>query len=164
MHSKFAATLCLLFAFSTQSRAFANDAPSPQPQALRQPLNPKEAALVAKYPVEALKVYKTMKRALDLTSENFPQSSAYNDGADAFKHFVWSGLTTQAIGVAKAKEFLDAHEDFAENPAGEKAMDLHNNQEGREAALQLRNVANFEAAIVNAAQLALSQGRLIISP
>jgi hypothetical protein len=53
-----------------------------------------------------------------------------DDKADAFRHFVWSGLVAHEIGYDKAKEYLDAHEEFHKNSQEAKDMDLFNNNKG----------------------------------
>jgi hypothetical protein len=61
------------------------------------------------------------------------QTSSHNfqdDRADAFRHFVWSALVTNKIGVEKAREYLTAHEDYPNNNYEAKSMDLFNNEQG----------------------------------
>lgn len=96
-------------------------------------ISPREAAFIAKHPLDALKIYQDAQKALRLTWDNMKSSSGFEDDrADAFRHFVWSGLVTHDIGPDKAKEYLDAHEDFPENKLDAKEMDMHNNNQGIE--------------------------------
>lgn len=58
----------------------------------------------------------------------------HNDAADAFRHAYWSYTMTKAFGSDEAQLFGNAHEISSANPAGERYMDLYNNQVGRELA------------------------------
>lgn len=93
----------------------------------------REAAFIAKHPIDAIAIYQSAQKALNLTWDNFKSSHNFQDDrADAFRHFVWSALITHEIGAEKAKEFLDAHEDFPENKQTAKEVDLYNNGKGIE--------------------------------
>jgi hypothetical protein len=90
-----------------------------------------EAAFITKHPMDAFAIYQSAQKALNLTWDNFKSSHNFQDDrADAFRHFVWSALVVREIGAEKAKEFLDAHEEFPENKEAAKQMDLYNNSKG----------------------------------
>ena len=69
-----------------------------------------------------------------------PFLSTVSDGVgDAFRHALWNYRMTQIIGKSEAKKFGDAHEEgnffltgySGGNNAASKAMDLYNNNVGR---------------------------------
>ncbi len=99
-------------------------------------LTPAENKLIKKYPIDALTVYLQKNIAENSSSRNFPDQSL-NDESDAFRHFIWSGLLTKELGVNKAREFLDAHEEDPAQPENQKKMDLFNNNRGQIAAQNL---------------------------
>lgn len=88
-----------------------------------------EVSLVAKYPKDALSVYEAKNQAQKSTQRLFGRGR-WNDEGDAFRHFMWSGLMTKAIGEKKAKAFLDAHEARPNQAPGELNMDNANNSSG----------------------------------
>jgi hypothetical protein len=58
----------------------------------------------------------------------------YNGKGDAYRHTLWNALGTAKLGKSLMKQLTDAHEvpdSGATNNPLEKAMDLHNNQIGR---------------------------------
>ena len=55
---------------------------------------------------------------------------------DAFRHIYWNVLMTQQFGPEFAAAFGSAHEGVPGNPADREAMDLFNNELGRNIALQ----------------------------
>ncbi len=90
-----------------------------------------EAAFIVKHPMDAYLIYQAAQQALSATSDNMKSSHHFEDDkADAFRHFVWSGLVAHEIGYDKAKEYLDAHEEFHKNSQEAKDMDLFNNNKG----------------------------------
>jgi predicted flap endonuclease-1-like 5' DNA nuclease len=82
-------------------------------------------------PSDAMDAKECSDEAFAKTAENYPTMSAHNDVADAFRHAYWNCCLTRKVDAEEAKKFADAHEDFEDNPANEKAMDLFNNQVGR---------------------------------
>lgn len=93
--------------------------------------SPSEVAFCIKHPLDAFKIYKFAQKSLRLTWDNFDSPHAFQDDkSDAFGHFVWSSMITNEIGSERAREFLEAHEDFPDNEPKSKAMDLFNNEKG----------------------------------
>lgn len=84
-----------------------------------------------------------------------------NDGhTDAFRHAYWSARLTAEFGVGWAEQFTVAHEGVPGNPGIREAMDLYNNEVGRDIA-----VANPDASPAELADLieqALNDGRLVV--
>jgi hypothetical protein len=99
-------------------------------------LTPSERKLVETNGDEAIVVFTQKVRAEYSSSRNFPKQHL-NDEGDAFRHFVWSGLLTKAIGSTRAKEYLDAHEADPDQPMNERKMDEFNNSAGQKAAEKL---------------------------
>lgn len=95
-------------------------------------LTESEKQLILKYPIDALKMHEAMSEAFKKTDQLFKGESKHNTSADAFRHFVWSGLSANNVGSERALDFLKAHEDYAGNPTEEKNMDMHNNLKGIE--------------------------------
>ena len=94
-----------------------------------------DRAVIAKYPKDALKVYMAKEKVDKLTEKVFGKAGQ-NDESDAFRHFVWSALLTKELGEKKARIFLSAHEQDPGQPEQEKSMDLSNNEEGVQFAVQ----------------------------
>lgn len=84
-----------------------------------------------------------------------------NDGhRDAFRHAYWNALMAKEFGQDWARAFGTAHEGLPDNPANREAMDLFNNEVGREIAAEHPNAsANELARLVDAA---VSQGRMVV--
>ncbi|PIT99476.1 MAG: hypothetical protein COT74_10780 [Bdellovibrionales bacterium CG10_big_fil_rev_8_21_14_0_10_45_34] len=121
-------------------------------------ISTKEALFILKHPLDAVKIYQAAQRALQATWNTFSISFEDNE-ADAFRHFVWSGIIALEIGAAKAKEFLDAHEDFPENKSDSKNMDLFNNRLGIEYAGKYHG-KNFEQDLKKAGLDKIRSGEL----
>lgn len=85
--------------------------------------------IISKMPYEAYKVFLAKERVDKLTNKIFKKSRS-QDESDAFRHFVWSVLLAQELGVDKAKSFLIAHEQDSTQSKNEKDMDLYNNDQG----------------------------------
>ncbi len=94
-------------------------------------ITPAEARFIVQYPEDSFKIYQAAVRAKELTYKHFPESKTFSqDRSDAFRHFFWSSRISHEVGPAKAQKYLDAHEDFPNNPVADKKMDLHNNSKG----------------------------------
>jgi hypothetical protein len=106
-------------------------------------LMPSEHSLIAKYPKEALIIFKAKLFAEAATDRLFGRSRN-NDESDAFRHFVWAGLSAREAGLEKAKLFLEAHETNPGQAKNEKTMDLANNNSGMKAASLLKDDPNFQ--------------------
>lgn len=77
----------------------------------------------------------TKKAAEEEAIERFPPPRSPEDTADnhtdAFRHAYWNALMTQRFGEEWTRDFATAHERLPNNPATAEAMDLHNNEVGR---------------------------------
>ena len=92
---------------------------------------------------------KATEKANELTTQYFPNQSAWQTKADAFRHAMWNALIAKYVGAQKnsidkcvkwAKKFTDKHEEGGEKPDDwtdeefkfDNAMDYHNNKIGRD--------------------------------
>lgn len=106
-------------------------------------LNASEKALVKKYPVESAIVFYNAIIAENNAESLYPESGV-NGVADAFRHYVWSGLVTRDLDESTAREFLAAHESDPGQPQIEREMDEFNNDRGILAAKDLLDLGVFE--------------------
>ncbi|MDO5621583.1 MAG: LysM peptidoglycan-binding domain-containing protein [Paracoccus sp. (in: a-proteobacteria)] len=93
----------------------------------------------------------------------FAGSSAewQNDGhVDAYRHALWNARMTQAFGAEWAANYATAHEMINGNPAQREAMDLYNNEVGRQIALDNPNASDAELSRL--VKQALDDGRLVV--
>ncbi len=96
--------------------------------------------------------------ALASAQTEFPNFEGHNDKADAYRHCYWNALMAVHIGAGQAKEVADLHEETSANPIGERNMDLHNNQVGRNLG------ATNEAQARDMSLAAANSGRLQLAP
>lgn len=82
-------------------------------------------------PYDAYYANKKANLAFEETKKKYGKQG-HNDESDAFRHAMWNCHMARQIGASEAKKFADAHEENASQPEGEKKMDLHNNQAGRD--------------------------------
>lgn len=101
-------------------------------------------------------------KALAVARNRFPGAGQHNGRGDAFRHCYWSALLTRDIGAANARDFTTAHENYSDNPTGERAMDLHNNAVGIAIGQAFRSASDIELS--NQCAAALSNGRLLTGP
>lgn len=84
-----------------------------------------------------------------------------NDGhRDAFRHAYWNALMTREFGAEWTQQFATAHEGLPGNPADREAMDLYNNEVGRQIALANPNASPEELATL--VQQAVTDGRMVV--
>ncbi|WP_280382373.1 DUF6973 domain-containing protein [Nocardia wallacei] len=103
--------------------------------------------------------YQLTEDAKNAAEEQFPASTADGQG-DAFRHAYWNALMTQKYGEDWTETFTTAHEKTGGNTPQREAMDLYNNQVGRNVAL-----ANPDASPEELQQLIkteLSNGNLTV--
>ena len=105
-------------------------------------LNSAERKLIARYPIEALKVYYAKRDAENATERMFG-SDGVDDETDAFRHFMWVGLMDKEIGPKLAKQFLDAHE-ANDRKSASSVRDLNNNAKGLAAADKMIKDGKFD--------------------
>jgi hypothetical protein len=84
-----------------------------------------------------------------------------NDGQrDAFRHAYWNALLTREFGAQWTQQFATAHEAAPGNPADREAMDLYNNEVGRQIAVANPNAT--PAQLADLVQQAVTDGRMIV--
>ncbi|GFG71589.1 DUF4226 domain-containing protein [Mycolicibacter senuensis] len=94
----------------------------------------------------------------------FPPQNGPNDTADnhtdAFRHTYWNALMTQRFGENWTRDFATAHERLPNNPATAEAMDLYNNEVGREIAAA--NPRATPAQLADLVQQAVERGDTVV--
>jgi hypothetical protein len=98
--------------------------------------------LIAKFPLDAVKVYLAKRNATNSTKRVFG-GNFRNDESDAYRHFMWSGLIREQVSRDRAEAFLNAHEADTGDPEAESQMDKFNNQRGIAAAEKLSSEGKF---------------------
>lgn len=93
-------------------------------------LTPAEKAYLLSHPWQIDEIWEAAQEALAESRDRFPGAGIHNGTGDAFRHCYWSAMLARDIGPEGALDFTTAHEGFSDNPAGERAMDLHNNAVG----------------------------------
>ena len=110
-------------------------------------LNSSEFWYFVWHPALASPIKKATEKSISLTASNFPNISAYQNKADAFRHAIWNVLICKYIGedkneisdcISRAEDFTTKHETGASKPDKmtdeawelDKQMDLHNNAQG----------------------------------
>lgn len=88
--------------------------------------------------------------------------NGYNqDGReDAFRHAYWNALLTERFGAEWAERYTTAHEAIDGNSPQREAMDLYNNEVGREVALRYPGASQEQ--LRTAIELAVKDGRTVI--
>ncbi|MFI4852593.1 MAG: DUF6973 domain-containing protein [Gimesia chilikensis] len=121
-------------------------------------LNPKEKKLLKQDLISGLSALKCAYDARELTSQMYKQTKSclHNGNGDAFRHALWNCLMAKSIGVSKAKQWGDAHENggTSPNPPLEKEMDLFNNEIGR--GISIKNLDEAPKKV----QAAVRKGRM----
>jgi hypothetical protein len=86
-----------------------------------------------------------------------------NDGhRDAFRHAYWNALMTKEFGAEWTKQYATAHEGLPGNPSNREAMDLYNNEVGRQIALSNPNATPEQLA--DLVEQAVKDGKLVVIP
>ncbi|MFJ4264431.1 DUF6973 domain-containing protein [Paenarthrobacter nicotinovorans] len=73
--------------------------------------------------------------AFSVADERFPSADQNDDQNDAFRHAYWNALMVKEFGAEWAEDYATAHEQLPGNPAPREAMDLYNNEVGRNVAI-----------------------------
>jgi uncharacterized protein DUF6973 len=120
------------FWVATGGYSESGGAPQGFPPELYDALNAHERQLVWWHPLEGVRAYVAAHDA-EQWAQLQTSEGAHNGMQDALRHAMWNCLMTHSIGADAAKMFADAHEESSAN-ALETAMDLHNNEVGREVA------------------------------
>lgn len=125
-------------------------------------LTPAEKWFLIKHPQLIGTIRKASDKARLEARRRFPGPGLRNGHGDAFRHCYWSALLSRDIGAENARAFTMAHEDFSNNPAGERAMDIHNNGVG--ISIGQAFVSASDTALSNQCAAALTRGKLHTQP
>lgn len=103
-------------------------------------------------------------QAIKLQAENAGKSGEYEvsqfDGqGDAVRHAYWNALMTDKYGADFAEKFATAHEGIG-GPANREAMDLYNNNIGRQIALENPGASADE--LRSKVEAAVKDGKMIV--
>lgn len=121
-----------------------------------------EKDLIAKYPVDAAKIYKAKMEA-EKSVERLFGGNFRNDESDAVRHFLWSAYSADAVGSDRAQMFLEAHETNKHQSSIEKKMDTTNNERGLQTFDRLRRNDQFSQANLEMEALReLKAGTLVV--
>lgn len=96
-------------------------------------MNRAERRLVLRYFWQALPVREAAEEARLRSERAFPALSGQDDPRDALRHALWNGFMTRRLESRESAErWGTAHESDPANPPARRAMDLWNNEQGRE--------------------------------
>lgn len=123
-------------------------------------LNDAEKRFVWSHPFAAMTFSEDANKALTTAQSKFPSSELHNGRGDAFRHCYWNAPMARHEGQELAKEFATAHEESAGQPPEEKAMDLHNNEVGRDIAA--KNPGADDSQLAELCMQAVLSGRTIV--
>jgi|GEM_PF-3927389 len=138
---------------------------SPLPRPDRDDVTPKEIFAATNYdpngpgerenalrnPYEAWLADNIATNASHAAVREYPTSRRWNDEGDAYRHALWSYEMTREFGPAAAKNFGDSHERTRTNKPSETAMDLYNNQVGRDLAQDPANAGRNGKEVIREA-------------
>lgn len=118
-------------------------------------LTSSEKVYLMMYPEHVSIIKNAAQHASNETVRHFGRHD-HNGPGDAFRHCFWSALLCRDLGYMGALRYTSAHEEFDDNPADEKAMDLHNNGVG----LKIGRTLASNQILNNSSIAALRSGRL----
>jgi hypothetical protein len=95
-----------------------------------------EAGMLGRLDPFELKAFKDISDdALDTAYKRYYGLDGNDSHLDAFRHAYWNALMVKEFGAEWAEDYATAHEQLPGNPGPREAMDLYNNQVGRDIAL-----------------------------
>ncbi|WP_430791820.1 DUF6973 domain-containing protein [Actinoplanes sp. G11-F43] len=125
-----------------------------------QEVTPSEARILRGMPLaDQIAFHDIRKTAIDTANAQFPED-IQNGHTDAFRHAYWNALLTAKFGVDFAREMTTAHEAVPDHTAADEAMDLHNNEVGRQIAVANRGASPEELAVL--IREAVDSGRTVV--
>ena len=99
-------------------------------------------------------------RAFAEADKQFPSVGRNDDHNDAFRHTYWNALLASRFGGDWAEDYATAHERLPGNPAQREAMDLFNNNIGRQIAAAHPGASQEELA--RYVREAVDQGKVVV--
>ncbi|MFG1793692.1 DUF6973 domain-containing protein [Nocardia sp. NPDC049149] len=123
-----------------------------------------EAAMLKQLGLLGLKNFSDLKDdAFATADKRFPSKADRNDDHnDAFRHAYWNALMTRKYGADWAKRYATAHEGIPGNPPEREAMDLYNNEVGRNIAIAHPNASPEQLA--GLVEDAVKRGDTVVIP
>ncbi|TDQ01415.1 DUF6973 domain-containing protein [Labedaea rhizosphaerae] len=117
--------------------------------------------LFARQGVSGLQRFKSIKEEAERAAKGAFGGQGRLDGhADSFRHAYWNALMTQEYGEPWANQFATSHERYPDNNPIPVAMDLHNNEVGRQIALAHPNATTDE--MKGLIDQAVRDGRMLV--
>lgn len=105
--------------------------------------------------------FKGIKEEAFSVSEDRYQGAGAEDGhQDAFRHAYWNARMSQEYGNEFAQAFGTAHEGLPGNPSDREAMDLYNNEVGRQIASENPDASAEQMA--DLIQTAIEDGKMLV--
>lgn len=117
--------------------------------------------LQASQGVAGLQGFKAIKEEAETAAKGAFGGKGLLDGhADSFRHSYWNALMTQKYGEPWANQFATSHERYPDNNPVPVAMDLHNNEVGRQIALANPNATTDQ--MKGLIEQAIKDGRMVV--
>jgi hypothetical protein len=111
--------------------------------------------------LEELKTFNDIKqRAEDAAKARFTGNGREDGHEDAFRHAYWNALMAQRYGEQWADDFATAHERNPTSHPVPVAMDLHNNEVGRQIALN--NPGDSPEELATLVENAVREGKMVV--
>ena len=132
-----------------------------------------ERRLALRYFWQLPRVRSAANFARSTSTARYPGLSGQDDQRDAHRHSTWNCAMTASLKSRQAaKRWGDAHETVPNNPAQRRAMDLSNNDRGRQIVWSQRRVSGpwwwrrtampSRTAIANRMEQAVTAGELVM--
>lgn len=119
----------------------------------RQDMSEDEKKIFDNLPVyQKLDYLKAAKLSEISAIQKFPNTTLNGKG-DAYRHALFSVKTRKVLGKELSEKLLTAHENQSSQHLLEKAMDLYNNQIGREIPVNTSNLEDYVEKLVNDGKL-----------
>lgn len=136
-------------------------------------LLPAERRLALRYFWQLPRIKRAADFAKSESARRYPALGGQDDQRDAHRHSTWNGAMTASLKSRRAaKRWGDAHETVPNNPAQRQAMDLSNNERGRQITWAQRRVSGpwwwrktrmpSQGAIADRMQQAVNAGELVM--
>ncbi|WP_119727659.1 DUF6973 domain-containing protein [Thermomonospora amylolytica] len=105
-----------------------------------------------------------LKEAMDAyntaTAASVDRTGRFDGHGDAFRHAYWNALLARDLDDQWVEKYTIAHERIPDNPGVREAMDLHNNEVGRQIAREHPDASNEELA--KYVEQAIREGRMVV--
>ncbi|MEW2353435.1 hypothetical protein [Spirillospora sp. NPDC029432] len=126
----------------------------------RENLTDGERDIIDAHPAEALKAGKIKDFVWAESERRYEGRGVFEGHGDAFRHAYWNAVMHIEMGETWSKDFTTAHERQPGNRDVREAMDLHNNEVGRQIAREHPHASREELA--GHVEQAVRDGRLVV--